>query len=267
VLECVLNVSEGRDQAALRELTGAAGADLLDVHTDPDHHRSVLTLAGTDAVRAVASAAVERIDLRQHHGAHPRLGVVDVVPFVPLGGSTMADALAARTAFATWLASEHGVPCFLYGPERSLPDIRRHAFSEIAPDHGPDHPHPTAGATCVGARPVLVAYNLWIAGLDVAGARDVAAAVRRPGLRSLGLQVGGHVQVSMNLVDPLEVGPAEAYALVQRQLAATGGGITRAELVGLVPRAVLDRVSPSDWARLDLAEEATIEARLAARPA
>ncbi len=267
MLECVLNVSEGRDRTVVDDLAAHAGAHLLDVHTDPDHHRSVLTLLGEDAARAVATAAVERLDLRTHDGVHPRLGVVDVVPFVPLGDTTLEEALAARDRFAAWLASTHGVPCFRYGPERSLPEVRRRAFVDLVPDGGPDRPHPSAGATCVGARPVLVAYNLWIDGLDLPGARAVAAAVRRPGLRALGLDVGGARQVSMNLVDPMALGPAHAHALVASELAATGGTIERAELVGLLPRAVLDAIDPADWPRLGLCEAATIEARLADRPA
>jgi glutamate formiminotransferase len=189
---------------------------------------------------------------------HPRLGVVDVVPFVPLDGESMASAVGARDAFAAWAASELGVPCFLYGPERSLPEVRRRAFVDLRPDTGPPAPHPTAGACCVGARPVLVAYNVWLSTADVAVARRVAAAVRSPELRALGLACGDRVQVSMNLVQPLVVGPADAYDAVAA-LAPPAG----AELVGLVPSAVLDRIPPSRWPELDLTRDRTIEARLA----
>ena len=123
MLECVVNVSEGRREDRLGVLAAAAGADLLDVHRDGDHHRAVLTLVGTEAPRRVAAAAVAELDLRAHDGVHPRLGVVDVVPFVPLEPATMADAVAARDAFAAWAGGELGVPCFLYGEERSLPRI------------------------------------------------------------------------------------------------------------------------------------------------
>jgi glutamate formiminotransferase len=257
MLECVVNVSEGRDPVVLAELAEAAGADLLDRHTDPDHHRSVFTLVGTDAPRRLAAAAVDHIDLRQHEGVHPRLGVVDVVPFAPLAGAALADAIAARDAFAAWLADEHAVPCFLYGPERSLPEVRRRAFGELAPDVGPPVPHPTAGACCVGARPVLVAYNVWLAEPDLARAGEIAAALRSPTVRALGLACGDRVQVSMNLVAPEITGPAEAYDAVAA-LAPVAG----AELVGLVPAAVLDRIPPSRWATLDLEPVRTIEARL-----
>lgn len=262
-----MNVSEGRDEVQLAALAEAVRDDLLDLHRDPHHHRSVFTLVGERAPRVVAASALERFDLRHHEGAHPRLGIVDVVPFVALAGSTPGDAVAARDAFAKWLADEHGVPCFLYGPERSLPDVRRHAFRELAADHGPAAPHPTAGATAVGARPLLVAYNVWLAAPDLALARRVAAAVRGPALRSLGLAVGPRVQVSMNLVDPLRVGPADAYDRVAEAVQAAGGAVAGAELVGLLPRAVLAATDEARWAELDLTPDRTIEARIAARRA
>jgi glutamate formiminotransferase len=265
VLECVVNISEGRDRTLVERIAAAAGTALLDVHSDPHHHRSVLTLVGEPAARAVATAAVGALDLRHHDGVHPRLGVVDVVPFVALDGSTPAEALAARDRFSRWLADTHGVPCFHYGPERSLPEVRRTAFRGLAPDAGPPAPHPTAGATAVGARPLLVAYNLWLRDADLAAARSIALAARRPALRALGLQVGARLQVSMNLVDPLRLGPADAYDLVAALAAPTGAAVEGAELVGLVPQAVLDAVPQERWADLDLGADRTIEARLAAR--
>jgi glutamate formiminotransferase len=266
MLECVVNISEGRDAGRLRELAEAAGPDLLDLHADADHHRAVLTVVGERAPRALAARAVELLDLRDHVGAHPRLGVVDVVPFVALDGSTDADAVAARDGFASWFAVELGVPCFLYGPTRTLPEIRRQAFRGLRPDRGPASPHPTAGATAVGARPVLVAFNVWMTRPDLAVARRVASAVRGPSVRALGLQVGDATQVSMNLIDPLRFGPSEARALVERHLHAAGAAVARAELVGLVPEAVLRAVPAAEWSALDLAADRTIEARLARRP-
>jgi glutamate formiminotransferase len=254
VLECVVNVSEGRDRRVVDAIAAAAGACLLDVHADPHHNRAVLTLAGDgveEAARAVAAEGVRRVDLRLHVGVHPRLGAVDVVPFAPLAASTLADAVAARDRFARWAGDELGVPCFRYGPERSLPDVRRHAFTAFSPDTGPAVPHPTAGAICAGARPVLVAYNVWLAdGVDVAMARRVAKEIRGPALRALGLDVGGRAQVSMNLVDPLVVGPAAAYDLVAARAAVAG-----AELVGLVPAAVLAAVPVDRWPELDLSDD------------
>ena len=251
VLECVVNVSEGADPAVIDAVGRAAGDALLDLHADAHHNRSVLTLAGPhveNAARAVSAEAVRRIDLRLHVGVHPRLGAVDVVPFVPLQGASMEGAVEARNRFAAWAGEELGVPCFLYGPERTLPDVRRHAFTGLAPDTGGSVAHPTAGAICAGARPILVAYNVWLAeGVDVSIARQVAREIRGPGLRALGLDVGGRAQVSMNLVDPYRLGPAAAFDAVAARVA-----VDRAELVGLVPAAVLHAVPPVRWAELDL---------------
>jgi glutamate formiminotransferase len=261
VLECVVNVSEGRRDPVIDDLRGAvAPEDLLDVHTCRHHNRSVFTLVGEEAPRALARAAVEALDLGAHEGAHPRFGVVDVVPFVPLGAATMADALDARDRFAGWAGDELGVPCFLYGPQRSLPDVRRGAFVALAPDEGPPEPHARGGAMAVGARPVLVAYNLWLVEPDLDLARRLARAVRRPEVRALGLAVGDGVQVSMNLVDPLVVGPADVWDAVAAETPVAG-----AELVGLVPEAVLERTPTARWSQLGLRPEVTIEHRLASR--
>ena len=245
---CPVNVSEGR---AVDRLVAAGGRHVLDVHADPWHHRSVLWLAGEEAVRAVAAAAVATIDLRRHQGVHPRLGSVDVVPFV--GGD---DARAARDAFCDWAWDELRLPTLRYGDDvgRTLPEVRRvRGRSRRA--------HPTAGVAAVGARGPLVAYNVWLAdGADLGLARRVASAVRRPGaVRALGLPVGGRVQVSMNLVDPLSFGPADAFDAVAA-LAPVDG----AELVGLVPEAVLLAVPEDRREPLDLRPDRTVEARLRA---
>jgi glutamate formiminotransferase / 5-formyltetrahydrofolate cyclo-ligase len=252
-----VNISEGSRPHVVTAIASSAVGSLLDVHSDVHHNRSVLTLVGEEAPRAVARAAVAALDLRTHQGVHPRLGVIDVVPFVPLAGSTLVDAVGARDRLLDWLAEELGVPGFAYGPERSLPEVRRLAFEGLAPDRGPARPHPTAGATAVGARPVLVAWNVWLAEPDLALARRIAREIRGPQLRALGLPVGTRVQVSMNLVEPDELGPAQAWDLVAQRAAVAG-----AELVGLVPRSVLERTDPARWAQLDLADAKTIEARL-----
>ncbi|MGZ4682630.1 MAG: hypothetical protein ACXWA3_19535 [Acidimicrobiales bacterium] len=260
MIECVVNISEGRRLDVVEAIAATAGRDLLDVHVDADHHRSVLTTVGEAAVRSITVAAVERLDLGPHEGAHPRIGVVDVVPFVALDPTPFADAVAARDRYARWAADELGVPCFVYGPERSLPDVRRGAFTSIEPATGPSTPHPTAGAIAVGARPVLVAYNLWLTEPDLALARQIATGLRGPAVRALGLAVGDRVQVSMNLIDPTSVGPADVYGRVAAQ-----AKIERAELVGLVPRSVLEAIDPSAWERLDLARDRTIESRIEAQ--
>ena len=255
-------------------LARSCGDLLLDVHADPDHHRSVLTVAGPpDAVaaaaRSLARTAVGRLRLTGHAGAHPRLGVLDVVPFVPLGTTPPDAAVAARDAFCRWAGAALGLPCFRYGPlpdgaERTLPDVRRGAFDAVPPDAGPPAPHPTAGATAVGARRTLVAYNLWLAGggTTAALARSVARSVRGPAVRALGFELARGVQVSCNLVDPATVGPAEVYDAVAGRLAGTGATIVRCELVGLVPASVLARTPPERWAALDLRVDRTIEARV-----
>ena len=281
-LECVVNVSEGRDESVLAMLSASAGPALLDLHRDPHHHRTVLTLAGgpddvAGAARSLARATVDRLDLRAHDGVHPRLGVLDVVPFVPYepGHAAPGDltaAVAHRDAFAQWLADELGVPSFLYGPlphggNRTLPDIRRRAFRPtrgLAPDFGPARPDARTGATAVGARRVLVAYNVWVSSLQVA--RWVAATVRGPAVRALGLAVGERVQVSCNLVDPDAYGPERLFDDVGALVAEAGGVVGGAELVGLIPESVLAAISRSRWTELGLGEWSTIEARLAAGP-
>jgi glutamate formiminotransferase len=195
--------------------------------------------------------------------------VLDVVPFTPLDGhgspvtspADLARAVAARDRFASWAGRTLQLPCFFYGSERSLPDVRRLAFRGLAPDTGPDAPHPTAGACAVGARPALIAYNLWLSTPDLAVARSIAIAVRGPAVRALGMAAGA-MQVSCNLVDPWSVGPAEVYDKVEELARAAGTRIDRAELVGLVPAAVIAAVPRARLTRLDLDDERTIEARL-----
>lgn len=260
MLECVINISEGKDTTMLAELAVSLGADLLDLHSDTDHHRSVFTLFGTESARVLARQAIAAFDIEQHSGVHPRLGIVDVVPFVALDPSTSDDALQARDAFAEFAGYELGVPCFLYGPERSLPYIRSHAFKDLLPDVGPQTPHPTAGAMCVGARSILVAYNLWLRNTSVEIAKQISASIRNESVRALGLQVGKYTQVSMNLIAPHIVGPAEVYDRVAKR-----AEIERAELVGLVPARILTTIPRSRWTELDVGNERTIEWRIAQR--
>jgi glutamate formiminotransferase len=205
----------------------------------------------------LAQTAVEIMDINHHSGVHPRIGVVDVVPFVPVTGSSWNDAVDARNAFAQWAAQELQVPCFLYGDERTLPDIRRGAWHSLQPDVGPTSPHSTAGGMCVGARLPLIAYNLWLADVDLATTKKIAATVRSKSIRTLGLQVGNFTQVSINLVQPEVANPADAWDAV-RQFT----DIHHAELVGLLPRDVLVSIPEGRWEELDLADDRTIEWRL-----
>ena len=270
MLECVANVSEGQDSHRLRDLSTAAGAGLLDVHSDADHHRSVFTMIGTEAVRRLTDVAIDLLDVNRHRGVHPRLGVVDVVPFVPLGTSTMGEALTARDEFGAWVVDKHRVPVFFYGPDprsdRQLPDIRRNAWRSLQPDIGPSSPHPTAGAICVGARQPLVAYNVWLDSLLTdEEARCVRDDVRSDAIRVLTLTIDGRTQVSMNLIDPHRVGPYVAYASVDTSITRLGKTIRRAELVGLIEDDVLRKIPESEWSRLDISRDRTIESRLARR--
>ena len=288
-MECVVNVSEGRDTDAVARLAAAAGPVLLDLHRDPEHHRSVFTLVGEpDAVdaatRSLARTAVASLDLRVHSGVHPRTGVLDVVPFVPyepgaLPPRDLAGAVSARDHFARWLGEDLGVPAYLYGPRagasveragrsRTLPEIRRLVreaearWADLTPDFGPSRLDPRTGVTAVGARGVLVAYNVWVSSEAVA--RRVAPMVRSPEVRALGLRVGSRAQVSCNLVDPTVRGPAQVYDAISALAAKAGGAVEGAELVGLVPEAVLASVPAHRWTELGFSADSTVEARLPA---
>ena len=281
MLECVPNVSEGRDDAVVDALAAACGPSLLDVHRDADHHRSVFTLAGpgeTDAavaVRSLARAVAQRCSVREHAGVHPRVGALDVVPFVALD-HPVDDAVAAARDFADWIAGELGVPAFLYDaadPERrSLPDVRRDAFTRRAPDRGPAVAHPDLGAVAVGARAPLVAVNCWVDAADPTIVRRVAREVRErdgglPGLRALGLALpgAGATQVSMNVVDLDRCTVEAACDAVRERVEAAGATVTHVELVGLMPHAAWARCGRAFLDRVGWGPSVTIEGRLAAR--
>jgi glutamate formiminotransferase len=270
VFECVINISEGRNLDLLENLHLTAGPSLRDLHADASHNRSVFTLINDAAsllrdVRSLIAGAFDALDLRTHEGVHPRFGVVDVVPFVALDPESPSRAPTLRDATAQWISQDFNVPVFLYGPigetERTLPEVRKHAFDDLAPDLGPSSASPKLGAVAVGARPVLVAWNIWLAGVSRDETRSLVKAVRRPEVRSLAFRAGDHTQVSCNLIDPLVVGPALVYDEVVQRLP-VGGEIVRCELVGLVPRAVLDAVERGRWEQLGLSANQTIESRL-----
>jgi len=273
-LECVPNVSEGRRPEVVARLVAAAasvpGARVLDVSSDPDHNRSVLTLAGDAealhrALLALYEAALAEIDLTRHQGVHPRLGAVDVVPFVPLGTTPMAVAVAAAERLAREVAERFSLPVYLYEQaarhpgRRRLADIRRGGFEGLAakmadpawaPDAGPLHPHPTAGASVIGARFFLIAFNALLDTADVAVARAVARRVREsngglPAVRAMGVYLAsrGQAQVSMNLVDFRRTSLLAALDRVRQEAAALGARVTATEVIGLVPEeAALDVV-------------------------
>ncbi len=264
MLECVVNLSEGRDEARLERLSAAAGTSLRDLHRDPDHHRSVLTLIDEAdelgrSVRRLARATWAELDLREHRGVHPRFGALDVVPFVALDPEPASRACDLRDETAAWIAEE-GVGVFLYGPERTLPEARARARAQEPPDLGPRVGDLARGVVMVGCRPLLLAWNLWLEDSDLAEARRLAALVRSESVRALGLAVSGAVQVSCNLVDLERTRPSQVYDAVAASI--RRGRIARAELVGLAPRSVLAREDPRRLSQLDLSEERTIEARL-----
>ncbi|HEX3127622.1 MAG TPA: glutamate formimidoyltransferase [Thermoanaerobaculia bacterium] len=265
-IQCVPNVSEGRRPEVVARLvdavTSVPGVRLLDVSSDPDHNRSVLTLAGTAGdlragLLALYAAALREIDLTRHEGVHPRVGAVDVVPFVPLGDTPMEEAVAAAGTLAAEVADRFGLPVYLYEkaarrPERRLlADIRRGGFEGLparmadpawAPDFGPDRPHPTAGATVIGARFFLIAFNAVLDTPDVAIARAIAKRVREsggglPAVRAMGVHLAsrGRAQVSMNLVDFRRTSVLTALNRVRQEAEALGARVTETELIGLMP--------------------------------
>ena len=269
--ECVPNFSEGRDAARVERLAAAAravpGVTVLDVESDAAHHRSVITLVGAgepllDAVFRMMTVATREIDLTQHHGEHPRMGATDVVPFVPLGDSTMADAVRLAERLGARVGTELEIPVYLYAaaarrPERAdLARVREGQFEGIretigtdptrAPDFGPAKVHPTAGAVAIGARPVLIAYNAYLTTPDVSVAKRIAKTVRArdgglPEVKALGFEIPERhrAQVSMNLTDYRKTPIHRALEAVRREAQRYGVGIEESEIVGLVPEDAL----------------------------
>ncbi len=269
VIECIPNISEGRRTDVLEACASAiraTGVHLLDVKPDATHNRTVYTFAGDRAeVKAAALAlfdrAVQAIDLRQHAGEHPRMGAVDVVPFVPIEGVTMAECVALAKEVGEEVARRLGVPVYLYEDaasspaRRNLEDIRRGEFEGLAakmqqlawaPDFGPSHPHASAGASVVGARMALIAYNINLATNRLDVAKKIASAVRQSsgGLRfvkAMGIDLAdrGIVQVSMNLTNYDKTPVFRVFELVKREAARYGVTVLESEIVGLIPSAAL----------------------------
>ncbi|MFL5801176.1 MAG: glutamate formimidoyltransferase [Roseiflexaceae bacterium] len=270
MIECIPNFSEGRRRAVIDAIVAAVagvhGAAVLDIHADADHNRSVITFAGAAgavaeaAFRAVRTAAA-LIDMNQHRGQHPRVGATDVLPFVPLAGATIEECVALAREVGGRIGEELGIPVYLYEaaatqPGRvALPNLRRGGYEglreaiardpERRPDFGPATLGP-AGATIVGARQPLIAFNVYLNTGDLSVAKRVAKAVRGSsgglrGVRALGLLVAGRAQVSMNLIDYKATPLHRAVELVAREAAAYGASIVESELVGLIPEdALLD---------------------------
>ena len=312
LVECVPNFSEAADVEVLDSIEQAIvktqGAWLLDRTSDLDHARSVFTLVGTAqtvraAVDASVAVAIERIDLRSHQGQHPRLGAVDVVPFVPLGATPMTTCVEVAREFAASVAIRHGIPVFLYGKaaqrsdRRVLADVRRPRFEGLAqaisrpggePDYGPRWPHASAGAIAVGARPFLIAFNIQLESTDLAVAKRIALRVRErdgglPGVQALGLALPTQdvVQISMNILDHRATPMWQVWETVSALAQAEDIAVLDSELIGLAPGAafteVADHIGVSSgvpsrdrhveamgWLRIrDLDPEMALETRLA----
>ncbi len=271
VLEAVPNFSEGRDLGWIRELLQVIereGVEVLDWIADRDHHRSVVTYMGDpEGVEAASIAAalfaVDGIDLRTHEGIHPRIGALDVLPFVPLHDLTMDSAVESARRVAGRLAAE-GVPVYLYGEaryvetpsrfDRSLASIRRGGFEALRegfpvgrePDlvapQWPGRPHPTAGATCVGARRVLLAWNVFVEGMSLDALKAIAGGLRESGggfkhLRVLALALSetDRLQISMNLEDPEATSPYDVFDAIEERVEAGGGQVIETEVIGMIP--------------------------------
>ena len=270
IIECVPNVSEGRRPEVVEALVAAIrqvpGVRVLDYSSDPSHNRSVLTLAGdaaplASAVLTLFEQATAAIDLRTHTGEHPRVGAVDVVPFVPIEGVTMAECVALAQETAQAVAQRFGVPVFLYEEaatnpaRRNLEDIRRGEFEGLAekiarpewkPDYGPAAPHPSAGASVIGARMPLIAYNINLATDRLDVARKIAAAIRQSSggfrfVKAMGITLEDRkiVQVSMNLTNYEKTPMFRVFEVVKREAERYGVKVLESEIVGLVPSAAL----------------------------
>ena len=294
LFEAVPNFSEGKDRTKISRIAGAVravpGVRVLGLHSDPDHNRSVLTFAGEeDAVLsgtvALARSCAAELDLATQVGEHPRMGVLDVLPFVPLEGATMDDAVRLARRAAEILGSL-GFPVFLYGAaataahRRDLPDVRRAGYEGVAerlrdprykPDYGPHVLDPRIGAVAVGARPFLVAFNAFLDTDDVEVARQIARRIRESGgglraVRALGFFVDGKAQVSMNLTDPKVTPIHVALEAVRSAAADLGASVESTELVGLAPLdAILDAARHYLGLR-ELASDRILETRLQGSP-
>ncbi|HTV07200.1 MAG TPA: glutamate formimidoyltransferase [Acidobacteriaceae bacterium] len=276
LIECVPNFSEGRDPAVVEGIVGSMAVDgvsLLDYSLDADHNRSVVTIAGAPAavmeaaVRGAGKAA-ELIDLTKQQGVHPRIGAADVVPFVPVRDISLEQCvLLARQAGAE-IWNRYGVPVYFYEAAASRPDrvlledVRRGQFEGLRdavkreaarrPDVGDPELHPTAGASAVGARRFLIAWNLYLNTGDVATARSIAREIRASsggltGVKAMGVMAHGEAQISMNITDYQKTPVSQVYAAVEGKAARFGVKVSRGELIGLIPEEAAER--ESDWLR------------------
>ncbi|MCP5114416.1 MAG: glutamate formimidoyltransferase [bacterium] len=295
LVECVPNVSEGRRRDTVRALcqtiADVPGVLLLDCQSDVDHNRSVITFAGTweavlEAAVRLAGAAAEMIDLRRQRGVHPRIGALDVLPFVPLRGATLEDCarLAVEAGEEIW--SRHRIPVYLYEAaarrtaRRNLADIRRGQFEGLReavrtdarrrPDIGGPDPHPSAGATAIGARKLMIAYNVLLATSDAGIARRIARKIRfssggLPHVKAMGVLLDSRkqAQVSMNLTDFEVTPPHVVFEAISRQAEQMNTAVAGSEIVGLIPQKALDMAAGRDLRIQNFHPRLVLENRLA----
>ena len=292
IIECIPNFSEGRDSGIVEAIAGAAaqveGVKILDFSMDRDHNRSVLTFIGSLEVSlrgaiAACDMAAGLIDMRRHSGVHPRIGAIDVVPFVPLEGANMSDAVEIAHRFGRTFARKHDVPIYFYGEaaldqgRKKLADIRRGQYEGLrdrmndpawAPDISPDGSgfNPRLGATAVGARKPLIAFNINLNSNDIELARDIAGSIRHSSggfrhVQAMGvlLESRNIAQVSMNLTDYETTSIRTVFDAVRKKAAEHGIDILESELIGLIPRAALEGVTADYLKLLDFSEKRIIE--------
>jgi len=293
VIEAVPNISEGRRRDVLELLAGAVskvtGVSLLDLSADPSHNRCVLTIIGDadpllDALLALYEIATREVDLRRHRGVHPRIGAVDVVPFVPVRDTSMAECVELAGRLGRTVAERFSVPVFLYGeaatrPERrALEEIRRGQFEGLGgkmasdlwqPDFGPERPNPSAGVSAIGARGPLIAFNVNLQSDDLEAARAIARTIReRDGglacVKALGVRLEHRdlVQVSVNLTDYVKTPLHQVFGAIEQEATRRGIGIVESEVVGLAPMAAIVTAAADRLRLSGFSPNQVLEARL-----
>ena len=299
IIEAVPNFSEGRDPRFVDRIVSAfrsSGAVVLDASMDPDHHRSVVTVIGAPGdvaggSLAAAAVALDAIDLRRHAGVHPRIGALDVLPFVAMEGISPSDLVLFARGVGVEIAGL-GIPVFFYGaastpPGRGLADLRRNGFEGLAAgtsfrpadvvgqrvgSTGP-HPvvHPSAGATCVGVREILLAWNVDVKGLPMDALGEIARDLRErgggfPGLRTLALRLSeqGRTQISMNLEDPVRTPPQAVFDTIEKAVLRRGGEVVDTEVIGMLPDALSTRAAAVKLRLRDWGEDRVLRNRVAA---
>ncbi|MFI5419742.1 MAG: glutamate formimidoyltransferase, partial [Nitrososphaerales archaeon] len=294
MIECVPNFSEGRRADVVSAIRRAAeetrGVTVLDAQSDPNHNRMVLTIVGTpepvkEAALSASARAIELIDLRKHAGEHPRMGVVDVVPFIPLAGSMMEDCIVLAKEFAEEFAKRFSIPVYLYehaasrDARKNLANVREGQFEGLRnvigvesskdPDYGPKKIHPTAGATAVGARQILIAYNVDLNSQDLSIAKKIAKRIRErdgglPAVKALGFELKDRklIQVSMNLTDYSKTSLHTVFYTISNYAEEFGVSVADSEIVGLVPQNAINQAATHSLSLRNFTDDQIIENRI-----